>query len=295
MAPHDASKPFPATYIDEINCICRPDGGFYTPYLLKDLWKNPDMLENLMKLQFVGYAGAPLDQWVGDLLTSQGVTVQAGISSVEMGTLPLIEPGGENWNCYHFHPACGIRMDLAEDNGTDQDLYELVIDKDPNLAIHQTIFNIYPEKHIFRSNDLYARHPDAEKQNAWLYAGRADNFVKLSWLQTLHAKDVENAISDCSAVKAVMIACDTRPEPWLLIELHERNERVKDEVWRAVEEVNESLAADVRVSKELVLFASVDRPFGWLGKGGLDRMKILSTYWSVIESMYEQYGKRKID
>ena len=250
--------------------------------------KDDKTLVLLSRLKGVGYAGAPLEKWVGDLLVARGVLVTPGIGSVETGSLPVYLPQDpEDWNYYRFSETTGVFMEpFAEDS----DLYELVIRKRPESEDFHAIFITRPEFDTWHTKDLYRRHPDPAKSDYWLYVGRGDDFVKLAWLAKFHASEVESAIGKHPQVQTVFMAGDGRASPCLLIELvdgaRKDSGKTMDELWAAVVEVNRSNAEPVRIKRDLILLADPQRPFKKLAKGTLDRRGTLEAYREDIDRLY---------
>lgn len=293
LLPRDSPKPLNAEYVDEVIQRTSPDYGGFPPSILKELCKHENMLNRLSKFQAVGYAGAPLEKWVGDLLIERGVQILVGIGSVETSSLPVYLPRDcEDWSYYRFSEATGIFMEPFSD-----DLHELVIRKTPESEDFQAVFKIYPQLNEWRTKDLYRRHPDPAKSDYWLYVGRGDDFVKLSWLAKFHASEVESAIGKHPLVEIVFMAGDGRDSPCLLVDLVEgeksrSKEELMDEIWSAVEEVNKANAEPVRIKKELILLADPLRSFKRLGKGTLDRRGTLEAYRADIDRLYGGLGKQ---
>lgn len=290
LMPSDFPKPLTVEFVNEILQLTSPDTAMFTPSIIKALCQDSGALETLSKVKVVTYAGAPLDKEVGDLLLQRGTRIFPGIGSVEMGKLPICEHDPEEWNYYEFLPAIGIHMEPTQD-----DLYELVIRKDPAKADCQTIFHVYPHLEAYFPQDLYRRHPDPAKGNLWLYAGRANDLVKTAWLTKVNGREVESAVAALPGIESVMIAGDGRDFPCLLVEfagakLGLSQPEVMETVWAAVDKVNQSTAEAVRVKRELILLADPQRPFKTLSKGTLDRRGTVELYREDIEGLYASLG-----
>ena len=288
LPPADAPLPMTADMVDEIHQIVKLDGGAYVPSVLKSLCQSPATLENLKRLKYIKYAGAPLETWVGDVL-SQHLQVSAGYGSTEMAPLPIYTAKDKDWMYITFHPMCGWRMDPYGDDS--EDLYELVIERKEELAPFQPVFMLFPDQTIYHSNDLFQRHP--EQDDLWRLVGRADDFVKLSWLAKFHAKDIERAVEKHSDVHAAIVGGDGRERPCLIVELYaslSEGFKVKalDEIWRTIQEVNQANAKEVQLRKDLVFLADPSKPFITTLKGTVDRRRTLLMYKDIIETAYEK-------
>jgi acyl-coenzyme A synthetase/AMP-(fatty) acid ligase len=279
LLPDDAPMPLDVDLVKRVHRAVDFDGGFYPPSLLRDICEDAEALEHIKKLKFVMYAGAPLDEWVGDLLC-KSVHVLPLIGSTEVGMLPLIQPKvDEDWKYYHFHPASGYRMEPR------RDLFELIIDRKSELEPFQSVFKVFPELQTFSTKDLY--RPHSEKPNLWKYEGRGDDLVKLSWLAKFHAKDIESAIERHPKVLSALMGGDDRPKPFLLVELKSREETSDlEDIWQELKAINKKNTEEIRIAKEMVLIADPHRSFRRSLKRTLDRKAILADYQKDIDMLY---------
>ena len=87
LLPFDAPRPTSAGYLDEIMQLVKVDAASLPPSAIRELCKDAAYLERLRELEFVSYAGAPLEREFGDLLTDHMI-VQAAYGSIETGGLP---------------------------------------------------------------------------------------------------------------------------------------------------------------------------------------------------------------
>lgn len=89
ILPPSAPRLVTTDYVDRIHQLGEVDGGFYPPSLLRDLCTTGGMpLERLKSLKFVNFAGAPLEDWVGDPLCAS-IPVASTYVSTKMGFVPL--------------------------------------------------------------------------------------------------------------------------------------------------------------------------------------------------------------
>lgn len=287
--PNETISPISAALADEILARFEPDGIFTVPSILRELCFDAASLARVRKLKWALWAGASLDKWTGDLLCEH-VTLTPALGATDGGlyiteTLPDGDP--KDWNYYKFSWRLGGRMEPIGE----QDLHELVIHRDPSLRHHQAVFFLRPELTEWRTKDLYTPHPT--KPGLWRYAYRADDLFKLAWLAKVKAEDVEGALERHAAVSRALVGGDARPTPFIIVEprqaLLERSfpeVDLKEEIWRAVEEVNASLAAEVKIPKTNIIVADPKRPLQRLGKGTLNRRGILATYEQDIDQLY---------
>lgn len=287
--PDEAASLASAALVDEILAKFEPDGILTVPSTLRDLCLDTTSLARARKLKWVCWAGAPLDKWAGDLLYEHVVMAPA-LGATDGGwypteTAPDKEP--REWDYFKFSWRLGIRMEPIGE----QDFHELVIHRDPALRRYQAAFFLHPGLTEWRTKDLYTPHPT--KPGLWRYARRADDLFKLAWLTKVKAEDVENALERHAAVSRALVGGDARPTPFIIVEprqaLLERNlpdVEVKEEIWRAVEEVNASMVAEVKIPKVNIIVVDPKRPLQRLAKGTLNRRAILAAYEQDINQLY---------
>jgi acyl-coenzyme A synthetase/AMP-(fatty) acid ligase len=296
LLPLDVPRPTPGVYLDEMLQKVKVHGVSMPPSALKELCKNAEYLERVKKLEWVSYAGAPLEQETGDLLVGH-TNVHAAYGSTETGGLPVYihkyEP--RDWRYYKFHPASGFRM---EQQPGDSDLYEMVIDRKKELADYQFVFDQFPDLDVWHMNDLFRRHP--EKEDLWLYSGRKDDFIKLAHLTKFHGLDVEEIVERHAKVHRALVGGDAQDSPFLLVEVEgttsgqeeqsmsdEGRARALDEIWRMIDrEVNDV----IKIKKEMIIM--VDRPLRLTGKGTVDRRGTLLEFKGAVDELYARAASK---
>lgn len=171
-------------------------------------------------------------------------------------------------------------------------LYELVITRTDLINRTQAYFHTCPHLEVFRTRDLFA--PIEGTDSWWTFRGRIDNWVTMSNGLKMDPTDMENIISAHPDVKGALVAGSHRFRLCLLIELRsesvpkcdeERQERL-DELWPTINEANQAAPKFGRVPRELVIFASPDKPFGRASKGTIQRRLSIAAYEGEIEDMY---------
>ncbi|KAF2815286.1 acetyl-CoA synthetase-like protein, partial [Mytilinidion resinicola] len=306
-----ASKvPTPAL-ADEMHRFANIDGGLYAPAFLEDLIANPSYKPNLLKLKCIIFAGAPLSKLPGDFLAQQNI-ISPMIGSTEgawWSTVPVIpmkhltngrqldsKLDWRDWEYYRFHPWSGATFEPAHD-----DLYELVAVKTPESHLTMNFWKVPELKDIttFRTKDLFSPHPDPAKaeKGLWRYRGRTDDLIVLTGEVKMYVASAEERLKTANPlIKDAVAGGQGRRIPFLLLELRapsyvngDRNGAELgnlEDVWKTVEKVNETILAETRFKKELVLIAGKDKPFLRLPKGPVDRRQTLGLYAQEIEEMY---------
>jgi len=65
-------------------------------------------------------------------------------------------------------------------------------------------------------------------------------------------------------------------------------DEVLDKIWPAIEEANKIITEEARLSRDLVLIASPDKPFQRTLKGTLSRRAVLAMYEAEIDELYKR-------
>jgi acyl-coenzyme A synthetase/AMP-(fatty) acid ligase len=280
--PVHEGSPTSSSVIAEIIQKYSPDGAFFVPSTVRDLCSHDHSLELTKRLKFIIYGGAPLDDWVGDLLcTELDLLVVVGSTETNLWPLQTLKDP-RDWRYYWIDERLGHRLEHFQD-----DLYELVIDRKPEYRRFQGAFHIFPETDIWYSQDLYSPHP--EKPGLLRYRGRKDDLVKLVWLTKVRAGDMEGALSRDPRIAEAMVGGEGKPTPFVILQLTPSSKQPdEEEIWRIVNGLNEVLSAEVHIPRENIILASPDKPLRKLGKGTLDRRGILADYEREIAWVYHE-------
>jgi len=254
--PTSAPLPMTAAYMDQIHTtIPKVYGAVYVPSLLKAIVQNPSYLSNLKKagIHSICFGGAPLDQETGDIC-SEFATVVPMIGATETGSYGMrVTKERMDWMYYDFDPESGLRF-LPFQDGQDG-LYESIFIKfnEPEKAKTQLVFQVFPDLDTFHTKDVWHEHPT--KKGLWSFAGRTDDFVKLSTLTKFNATHIEGVVLKDSRVKAAIMGGDRKPVPFLLLELVEGvdEESTMEAIWLLVKEINAKMSKDIKLEREMIL------------------------------------------
>ncbi|KAL8834221.1 MAG: hypothetical protein Q9170_003852 [Blastenia crenularia] len=266
------------------------DGIIVPPSMLENLCNNADSLAKVKQLKYVQYAGAPLIKEIGDKIAND-VRLTAAIGSTEAGAwFPRVHHDAD-WDYYSFMKGTGIEFEHQGNN-----LYELVFRRKEEYKKWQQIFDVFPDLDVFRTKDLFSKHPT--KEDRWQYAGRADDIVNLSHGKDLHAATLEKIIEGHPSVRCALVGGEGRQTPFLVVELSEepsddsaalasvRRQEQIDKIWPVVEQANESCIESVRLTKELTLLAKAEKPLRRTAKGTVARRESAALYTGEIEALY---------
>ena len=97
------------------------------------------------------------------------------------------------------------------------------------------------------------------------------------------------------SVHSALIGGESRPKPFLLIELEENVEmprtqmerqRLIEELWPAVKKANQMCSEYVRIERELTIIVSPERPLARTAKASVSRRESLELYKEEIKAIY---------
>ncbi|MCJ1250586.1 hypothetical protein MMC30_007814 [Trapelia coarctata] len=276
-----------ATSIAQVLEQGNANGALMPPSLISDLCRTPEGLQQLRKLDYLYFAGAPLPKSIADQLRGH-VKLHPAMGTTEAGPYFTHITNTDDWEYYSFHPAMGVEFEHVSG-----ELYEFVFHRRPELERWQQIFQVYPALDRFPTKDLWTRHPS--QPDRWRYAGRSDDFVKLSHGEGIYAAEIEAEIQEHPEVKAALIGGVGRACPFLIIDLVSEGvlegadrEAKLERIWPLVRQVNERCAREVKVASDRIIFTEAGRPFVRTAKGTVSRHASITLYASEIETLYEK-------
>ena len=149
-----------------------------------------------------------------------------------------------------------------------QNLYEMVIFGRKNGDAFQKIFKVYPDLPEGRVQDLFLKHPN--KDNAWLYRGRAEDLIVSSSGETFLPKSMEGVIESHRFVDAALITdrgevgLALLVEPQAAVKCEERKQKLLDDIWPSVWGANEICPGEQKIQKGLL---AIPGPLSRAAKG----------------------------
>lgn len=255
------------------------------PSIIEDLLRTPTYHDKLNTLDCVMYGGGPLSKKAGDQL-AQATSVVCLMGSTETMLLPTEVADSSDWQYFGFSPCMGGEFRHLWD-----DLYELFIIRNPKFEASQSVFFTFPKLQEHNTKDLYSKHP--AKVGLWRYRGRSDDLIVFSTGEKLNPMMVEETVGTHPDVCSVLLVGQGRRRSSLLIEAKsalissEDRERLLEEIWPTIERANKLYFAHGRVSRDLVLFTSADRPMLRAGKGTIQRRGTVSLYKAELDALYD--------
>ena len=278
-----ANRPATAAVVNDIIKYGGIEGLASSPFVIRDLYRNEEYLNRLRKLKYVFWAGAPLDTDSGSLL-SKYTQLAPSIGTTECGPyFTYYCEDAEDWPYYSFVEGQGIEFEHISDG-----LYELVFRKKSSQAIWQQIFLLHPDLEIYRTSDVFQKHPT--KPALWLFVGRTDDTIKLSSGYAVQVSPIEDSIQRCPLVKSALVCGAGRPTLFLLVEVIERlqahHTSQRSDIQNAVEEVNRGLPGYAAIGKAQIIVADPTRPFLRSAKGSVLRKETLDLYAADVDTVY---------
>lgn len=286
-------KPLSVEHLVGLMKATHPTAGLFPPSVLEDMSHSDHARECLKGLDFVCFGGAPLAPETGDRLRKY-TKVIAVIGASEIGWIPAFVPEDEvDWSYFEWNPAYGIDMQDTGDG-----LYEMVIPRLPDGRDFQGIFHTFPDHDVYRTNDLYTRHP--QNPHLWKFYGRQDDVIVLSNGEKFNPITMEVMIESHPLVSRALVVGQSRFQAALLIEpnpeLPEMDLKVfVEEIWPIVQAANQTIAAHGRVMKSKIGFASKAKPFKKTPKGTTQRRAVLRDYEKEINAIYERDPEENLE
>lgn len=280
------NQPVTPELSNEIICTGRVDSAFLPPAIIDAISKVPEFTENLRKLRFVIYAGAPLSTEVGDILRNKTRLINS-YGQTETGLLHQYRTDDEDYAYVDFGDLSNI--ELQHQSG---DLYEAVMVRKEGLEIYQAGFIADPTINEIRTRDLFSRHPDPAKSNLWIHRGRVDDVIVFETGEKINPSSMEGLISSHQKVKSAIVIGEGRFQSALLIEpvndveTIEERAALLESVWPIIEDANRDCPAHGRVMKSHVLFTQPRIPFVRTSKSNVNRTSTIELYKDAIDQVY---------
>ena len=279
-----ADKPPSGFLLSQIMRRIRLRALFCPPIILEQLVQEPDALEKVRHLDFITYAGGPLSDITGNLL-SQETDVCQFYGSTEMNVIPLLVPRREDWAAMEFHPAYGVDMQLADD-----DAFECVLHKDPASGITRSFEYTFPGVEEWRTEDLF--RPVPGKPKLWLFHGRRDDIIVLSSGEKFNPVPSERLIGGHPQVSGALIVGQGRFQAALLLELQDDAGKDKDtfieNIWPLVEKANTQAPGHGRIFRSMIAVADPKKRFERAGKGTVIRKMTARKFTREIDALYSK-------
>ncbi|KAI0388936.1 acetyl-CoA synthetase-like protein [Xylariaceae sp. FL0594] len=264
------------------------------PILLEALVNYPPGLDVLASLKHVAYSGGAMNPTRGKALAEKLPHLFTVLASTEGGISRLVSTSGSSrWNAFNFVDV-GQRMEEVSPG-----IFELVYPRSEQVNRIQAFFHTHPHLETeYRTSDLFSPL-EGEDEGWWVYRGRADNWIAMSNGLKMDPTGIEDEISSHSDVSGVVVAGAHRFRLCLLVEVAASkinsdgddsaidHESLLDKLWPTIQAANMKAPKFGRIPRELVLFASPDKPFLLAGKGTIQRRLTVQAYDREISELYK--------
>ena len=257
------------------------------PKYFREMAQNPKWLENLGRLQYLGYLGAPCPSHIGGTLAAKTrVTTLYGTTESGMYPNELTDP--EDWEYVSFNSLFPYEM-----RPVCQDLYEIVIVRRENGDAFQEIFKVYPDLPEWRVQDLFSKHPT--KDNVWCYRGRTEDLIVSSSGETFLPKSMEGVIESHPFVDAALITDKGKAglallvQPQAAVKCEEQKQTLLDDIWPSVQSANEICPVEQRIQRGLALITG---PMPRAAKGYPKRKVVYKLYEKDLDELYRKEETR---
>ena len=217
-------------------------------------------------------------------------TIHNSLGSTDGGAFVTYEPDREDWQYICYCPySNGIAWRHSVDN-----LYEMVIVRNPELEKYQGAFTIHPELQEWSTRDLYSKHP--EKAHHWRHEARVDDLIVSANGAKFNPLDMQKRIQQHPDVKFALVTGTHRHQPAIIIQLldfrddEEHKQRILDTIWAIVSKMNEEFPIQGRVKKSLMMFTLPDKDFPVVGKGIVQRKAAIQLYQRELDELYNLAG-----
>lgn len=251
---------------------------FLVPSVIEQLLAEPDGISFFTDVDFVASSGAPSTPEIRDRL-SQVVELISPFGSTETGQLPELALPREDWVWHEFHPNYSHQMQVYDPA---QGIFELVVLADETTMVHHNI----PGITVYHTKDLFTQHP--QRPSLFKYYGRKDDIIVLRNGEKFNPIPLELEVQTHPELKGALVIGNGRTRAAILIEPNADHvdPRLPDRIWPLIEKSNSLVAGQGRVSRAMIICASLDKPFTRTGKGTIVRTLTEQAYKDEIEQFY---------
>ena len=278
--------PLTAEVVNDIFLHGNLYGALLPPSLIVDCYNNTKYCLNMIKgLNLLTYVGGTLPEEVGNPL-SMRVKLMALMGSCETALHPLeMNEDPADWQYLTISSFAGHIYRPDRDG-----LYDLVIVRQPSLALFQGVFSTFPDKQEFAMGDLFEQHP--RNPGSWAFRARTDDIMAFTTGEKLNPITMEAEISANQHVKSAIIGGQGQFQAALLVEprIYPKNaseeEELMQNIWPSVLQANRDCPAHGRIMKDFIFFTSPDKPLPRAAKDTVQRHAALKLYEDEFKALY---------
>lgn len=275
------------------------------PPYIEEFGANPGMVDTLVEngVKTIFWGGGPVSQHHAGEVASR-ITLYNTSGSTEMGMWHVIRKSGP-WNpsiCREmcFHPQNNIEFREQSDG-----IYSAIVVKNDTKTGVQPVFHYAKEVTEYDSGDLYTPVPEPEDDyRLWRYYGRCDDMQVFASGMKWHPTAAERRIAwgNSGIVQEALLDGFKRNDIVLLLELvpslaaelsemsgeeqADKKEKILDEIWPTISEINLSSPAWARIDRKRVIFCEAGKPLARTAKGSVQRRQAVASYESQIQDLF---------
>ncbi|KAJ7261532.1 hypothetical protein C8J57DRAFT_1471415 [Mycena rebaudengoi] len=283
------------------------------PMFLEHWVHDPSSVEKLRTFSRIFFGGGPLARSVGDALDSSGITSMPLYGITEVGPITQIIPGecivccrfglvhpngapwleathNHGWEYFQFHASVEPVL-LPVDGDTTGSLFQLRVKQSARncLVLPNTEVDGVP---AYDTNDIVQRHP--EVPTLYRVYGRVDDQIMHSNGEKTNPGPIEQILTQDPRVKAAIMFGRERPHAGVIIAASEDvldMESFRNTIWPTVERANAFAPSHSRIFKNMIVLATLIRPFQVTAKGTPRRQAILEDYAQDIHTAYAAFDR----
>ncbi|KAH7929530.1 acetyl-CoA synthetase-like protein [Leucogyrophana mollusca] len=266
---------------------------FCVPTFVEAWSRNPEYVQWLSTRKGVMFGGGPLNKEVGDLLTSQGVTVFVLYGATEFGIVSTIIPAetGYDWEYIKFPKMITAKM---VPYSVESNTFEFVVVSN-HFSTPPVINTKIDGVDAYATSDIFVPHPT--KDGYWKIFGRVDDQIMHSTGEKTNPGPLEAMLNQDPSVFASVVFGRGRfyagvlvdPKPHLRFDPSDetRLAKFRNKIWPTIERMNAFAPQRSRLFKEMIVVSKPSRPFTYTAKGTPRRQAIIAEYEREIDALYE--------
>ncbi|TFY76506.1 hypothetical protein EWM64_g7507 [Hericium alpestre] len=272
------------------------DLPFTVPSMVESWSQNEEYVKHMAGFVGVMAGGGPLNQKVGDYLASKGVDFMHlygwHVHSYHQNPIRFLtyslDPTGKDWQYMRINSFYNVAW-IPDDEGRQ----ELIIKDGP--LITPSVFNsTHDGEPVYATSDLFEPHPT--KAGLWRIFGRTDDQIIHSNGEKTNPGPLEHMLNLDPHVRASLMFGRGRFSAGVLVEPAagyeidvsdaDKVSAFRNLIWPTVEKMNAYAPQHSRVFKEMILVASLKKPFTFTAKHTPRRQAVLKEYDEEIKQIY---------
>ncbi|KAG2125486.1 hypothetical protein DEU56DRAFT_568857 [Suillus clintonianus] len=230
------------------------------------------------------FAGAPLQEPIGNRLASHGVKIISAFGTTETGQLTVADVSSDDpldWPYVRFIDPSAIEL---VDVPNTSDLRRLVVK--PGRFVSSDLVN-HDDPVGFSPGDLWREHPI--KKGLWRHAGRMSSVTVLSNGEKTDNEQLESLMLKNPVVEGAIVFGEGHLQNGLIV--LPKTSSLDDADFAAslqstVQHMNSIIPKHSRVVQTLVILGNTQKPFVLTDKGTIRRYETLALYSKEIQEAY---------